>query len=387
MFLKNIIEICILGESTERFLNMCSYHNIKLFDVRKTEDGCFMKIHASDFFLLKNIIKKSHVKVRIVRKEGIYFQFKKQAKRKIFFIASFFCLLLLWIGSRFLWGIKIEGNYAVTDDLIIDYLQENGIYYGMPLSQISIYDLKTNLRNTYDEITWVSIYLEGTNLHISLKENDTIKPKTPSISTHTDLITDETGIVESVLVRKGTAMVKVGDEVTKGDILISGKIEISGEDGTIQEIRSCKADGDVSLLYNYPIEERISLEYLTKEYTGRSMEKKELFYFDKQLPIPKFKIPYIKYDSISEKMEFPIFDFFSLPLEIKNIIYREYQMIKKKHTNSEAEKLLTKNLDKIIVSLEEKGVQIIEKNVKINTNSAYLYMTGNLVVRKTIPVK
>ena len=38
-------------------------------------------------------------------------------------------------------------------------------------------------------------------------------------------------------------------------------------------------------------------------------------------------------------------------------------------------------MDKIILSLEEKGVQIIEKNVKIRTNGAYLSMTGNLTVR------
>ena len=47
----------------------------------------------------------------------------------------------------------------------------------------------------------------------------------------------------------------------------------------------------------------------------------------------------------------------------------------------EAEKLLNEKLDKIILSLEEKGVQIIEKNVKISTNSAYMYLTGDLTVR------
>ena len=381
MFFKNVIEICVCGDNTERFLNMCSFHDIRLFNVRITEEGCYMNIPADDFFSIKNIVKKSGVKVKIVRKEGILFRIKKQAKRKIFFIASFLCLLLLWIGSHFLWGIRITGNYAITDDLIQEFLQTQGIYYGMPLSKIPIFELKTNLRNTYDEITWVSIYLEGTNLHISLKENDTLTVPKNLESGSADLIADQTGIVDSIVVRQGTPMVVNGAEVSKGDVLISGKIEIPAEDGTVKENRYCKADGDVYLIYDYPILENISLEYLSKEYTGNYVEKFDLYIQDKLIQMPHFKIPYIKYDSIVENIEYPVIDLLSLPLKIKKNRYQEYQIIKKKYTNSEAEKLLKENLDKIILSLEEKGVQIIEKNVKINTNSVYLSLTGNLTVK------
>ena len=384
MVFKNIVELCVRGENTERFLNMCSYHKIKIFDIRKTNIECYLKICATDFFAIKDIVRKSGVNVKILQKKGIYFYIKKQAKRTVFAITSCLCLFLLWISSHFLWGIKIEGNYSVTDDLITDYLQQSGIYYGMPLSEIPIEELKTNLRNAYDEITWISIYLEGTNLYIALKENDTIKPENTAITSYSDVIADETGIVESVFVRQGTGMVTVGDEVTKGDILISGKVEIPVEDGTVKETRLCKADGDVYIVYDYPVEERISLEYLSREYTGKFIEKKEFYFFNKHIPIPFFKIPYIKYDTIGETIEIPILELLSIPLEIKSIKYREYQILKKKYTNSEAEKLLKENLDKIILSLEEKGIQIIEKNVKINTNSVYLSMTGNLTLKKNV---
>ena len=56
-------------------------------------------------------------------------------------------------------------------------------------------------------------------------------------------------------------------------------------------------------------------------------------------------------------------------------------MKRKKYTNPEAEKLLNKKLDKIFLSLEEKGVQIIEKNVKIETNSVYSTMSGSLTLK------
>ena len=384
MFLENIIEICVYGESVERFINMCSYHKIQFFNIRKTKDACYMKMYASDFFSIKEIVKKSGVKIKIIKKEGISFQIKKQVKRKTFCIASFFCLFLLWISSHFLWGIQITGNHSVTNDMIKDYLQANGIYYGMPLSKIPIYEIKTKLRNTYDQITWVSIYLKGANLQISIKEDDSIKPKFNSDISYSNIISDENGIVESILVRTGTGMVSVGDEVAKGDILISGKIDIEAEDGTIKETQHCNADGEVTIIYDYPVLERISMEYLDKEYTGRSVKRIEIFLNNQLFSFSLFKIPYIKYDTLTKTTELPLLNVFSIPANIKTSLYREYYIHRKKYTLEEAEKLINDNLNKIILTLEEKGVQIIEKNVRIDTNSAYLSMTGNLKLKKII---
>lgn len=384
MHFKNIVEISIQGNNIERFLNMCSFHDIKLFHIQMEEDKCYVSIYAKDFFFLKNIVKKSNVKIRIIKKQGLFFHLKKQTKKKTFVIASFLCLFLLWIGSHFLWGIQIEGNYTVTNDLIIEFLQNQGIYYGMPLSEIPIYDLKINLRNTYDDITWVSIYLEGTNLHISLKENDTLTFDNPQETLPMDLIAKQDGIVDSIIVRQGTPLVKAGDVVKKGDILISSKIEITADDGTIKEIKDCKADGDICVIYDYPIFEKQSLEYLTKEYTKKYVEKYDFYIDNKPIKIPHLKIPYIKYDCLVETINIPILDLLSLPLKIKKNQYREYNVVKKKYSHLEAEKLLKEKLDKIILSLEEKGVQIIEKNVKINTNSVYLTLIGNLTLKENV---
>ena len=380
MLLNSIVELKISGDQTERFLNMCSYHKIRLFDIQRKEQNCFIKIYADDFFNLKDICRKTHVKIKITHKKGLYFLILKYTKKQIFFITAFLSFLVFCIASRFLWGIKIEGNQTITNDLITDYLQENGIHYGMPLSQIPIYELKTNIRNTYDEIKWVSIYLKGTNLHITIKENDTVKPDS-NLSSYSDLIAPENGVVDSIVVRQGTPMVKEGDEVAKGDILITGKVDIIADDYTIKDTYLCNADGDVYLIYEYPIQEQFSLEYLLKEYTGNEIQRNKLYFNNQLIPIPYPPIPYIKYDSLTENIDYPLNNILSIPISLKQTTYREYQVIRKKYTSIEAEKLLNKKLDKIFLSLEEKGVQIIEKNVKINTNSAYSSATGTLKLK------
>ena len=58
--------------------------------------------------------------------------------------------------------------------MLRDYLQINGIHYGMLLKEIPLNQLKTDIRNEYPQINWVSIYLEGTTLQIDIKENDNV---------------------------------------------------------------------------------------------------------------------------------------------------------------------------------------------------------------------
>ena len=105
-------------------------------------------------------------------------------------------------------------------------------------------------------------------MQVSIKENDTtIYPNTPkNQSDH--IIAPVSGIIDYVLLRQGTLLVKEGMEVKKGDILIEGKVEIPSEDGTIKSTTYCKADGDIYLIYSYPVNESLPYNYQEKVYSG-----------------------------------------------------------------------------------------------------------------------
>jgi len=255
------------------------------------------------------------------------------------------------MASHFLWSVEITGNERVTDDLMQDFLKQHGIYYGMPLKKIPMYDLKTDLRNQYDEITWVSMKLNGTCLDISVKENQDIYSDVSGAEKEAmSLIAPADGVIEQILLREGTVLKKEGDEVRKGEVIIEGKVNIPAEDGTIKETRYCKADGDVWILYDYPVSKKLLLEYKTKIYTGKEMKKILIYGKKSKLGLDLRKIPYLKYDYIEETIELPLLDILSFPLEIKKITYRDYIIQKKKYTLEEANKILS----------EECGVEILD---------------------------
>ncbi len=381
MKLKTSIQISITGEQTERFLNMCAHHSIHLYNIKKHDNYYCASMNPACFFSLKSIAKKSNVKIKIIAKDGPFFYFQTIKKESIFLLFPLLCILVIWMSSHYLWNIQLTGNISLTQDIIRDYLHGNGIHYGMPLKDIPINELKFNIRNEYPQINWVSIYLEGTTLQIAVKENDNKIYESPAQDIREDLIAPCDGIIESVLVRNGTAAVKVGDEVSKGQSLILGEYQIPAEDGIIKETKYCKADGDVTIICTYPITESLSLIHQTKEYTGRKTGKMEIIYNNTSYMFPTSKISYLNYEVITEVKEYPLLTILSIPIKINHKTYFEYFHKEEKYSKEETEKMLNNKLSEICKTFIEKGVQIIEKNVKIETNSVYSTMSGSLTLR------
>lgn len=64
---------------------------------------------------------------------------------------------------------------------------------------------------------------------------------------------------------------------------------------------------------------------------------------------------------------------FYLPFYIQTDIYREYQMKNHKIDKKEAKKMAADNLELFLSKLEEKGLQIIEKNVMMDKRKIVIY--------------
>ena len=379
IFLKSYVCITVSGSQVNRFINLCANRQIELRDICESNGSYSMKLWVKDFFRIKDILKKTGSRIRITQKQGFHFWLKKQAKRKIFFAGPFLCLFLLWFLSRFLWSVEVVGNRQLTEDMLDDFLKEQGVYYGMPLDEIPLQEIKLKLREEYEEINWVSVSVEGTGLEIRLKENDVWTRERENLP-GTNLIAPTDGVVTDILVRQGTAVVKKGDEVKKGDTLIEGKVEIPDQDGVVKKIEYCQGDGDVWILSKEPLREKVELLYEKREYSGAEKTRHYLEVEEKKLGAGLGKIPYIYYDIVEERENLRLFGEVYLPLTICTKTFREFTLVEAKYSEQEAKEILMKRMEKIITTLEEKGVQIIEKNVKIIPNSVSMSLQGDITV-------
>lgn len=56
--------------------------------------------------------------------------------------------------------------------MLLQFLQEENVYYGTYTGQVDIDAVEKKLRDTYPFLTWVSLRVQGTRLYVSVREND-----------------------------------------------------------------------------------------------------------------------------------------------------------------------------------------------------------------------
>ena len=388
-FMKGYLLIKVSCFSPERFMNLCSNHNIFLWDIENYGEYYMMKISLKGFYQIKGITRKTGTRVVITKRYGLPFLSPRMWRRRIF-LAGLLGSLFFWMWmSRYIWAIEVEGNYYVTTDIFQDFLYENGFQVGMKKDDVVIEQLEKNIRSEFDIVTWTSARIDGTRLLIQVKENDLISvqdkaPEKAQEGEGIDLVAGKEGEVVSIVTRSGTPKVSAGDMVKEGDVLVEGGIPIMNEDGTVRKYEYCRADADILLRCVYRLTEDIDEKYEQKQYTGKEKKRPFVMVGTKKVNIPDFGGEYEEFDVVEEKDQLKLFENYYLPLYFGCDHIREYVTEEKIYKKEEVKGLFEEKIKKFIESLQEKGVQIIEKNVTINKVSGVWKMKVDfLAVEKT----
>ena len=64
-FLYGYVIIKVYGKGAERFINICLRRNIDVWNIKPFDDGIEMCIYIKDFFHIRQVRKKSNVKIKI----------------------------------------------------------------------------------------------------------------------------------------------------------------------------------------------------------------------------------------------------------------------------------------------------------------------------------
>lgn len=390
-YLQGYLTIRVQGFSPERFMNLCSNHHLFLWNIVNYGDYYTMNISLKNFYRLKGLTRKTGTRVVITGRYGLPFLSVRMWRRRIF-IAGLLGSLAFWIWmSGFIWAVEIEGNYFVTTDVFQDFLDTNGVRIGIKKRQIDIETLEESIREEFDIVTWTSAKIDGTRLLIQIKENDLIKMEgekkkreEKQEDTGMDLVAEKDGVIVSMVTRNGIPLVKAGAEIKKGDILVEGGVPIYNDDGTIKRYDYCAADADIMLQCIYSLTEEIDEKHKEKRYTAKEKKQPFLIVGTKEISLPILGKRFEKCDVIEEKHQLKIFKNYYLPMYIGRRLVREYEVEEEIYTKEQVKELFEEKIQKFIETLQEKGVQIIEKNVTIKRASGTWKMDADfLAVEKT----
>ena len=290
------VRMLITGLNTERFLNMLIQDGIKLYSVKFCDKGIYVKLSVDDYKKIRKAVRITGVHTVIVKRYGIRFRIFEYRKRYFFVIGGLlFIILNIFLTGR-IYKIKIEGNVFYSDEEIYEYIQNEGVDYGHRADDIDCTLLEQGIRNNFENISWVSVNISGSSLKINVRENKGViidsKGDAPC-----DIIAEKDGQITEMIVRAGTPMVKVGDMVTKGTVLVSSKVDYNGIYGDSFGGRYVTADADIMIKVSDTYNKVTNRKYEVREYTGRTMTVNGVKLMDYYMIFNSEKCKYERYDT------------------------------------------------------------------------------------------
>lgn len=386
--MDNYVVVKVITDTKERFLNLCRHREITPWNITSQEDGFIANFSKTDFMQLRDIVRKTNSKVRVIKKKGIGFILFKYRKHYSFFAGILISIGILYTLGLFVWNISFEGNISYTSSFLLKYLNDKGIIVGTRIDNINCEEIEHMIRSDYADITWVAAKITGTSLVISIKENDGAiqavdnysEAVNNNISEARDIIATENGIIHSIITRNGTPKVAVGDEVSSGQVLVSGMVEVYDDFGSVASTYNVKADADIYIDTTVNYYDELVLKHDIKNYTGR---KQQDYYID----FPDYEIfmglhfgKYEEYDTIMEVYPVVIGGSFFLPIRVGKKTTREYKTETTVYTQEEATQILEEKFNTYINELKQNDVQIIDNNVQITPNEELYKCEGSVHV-------
>lgn len=293
---------------------------------------------------------------------------------------------IIYAFSCYVWKIEICGNSVLSEDTICRYLEQEKIRVGAAKKDIDCEELEADIRQHFSNVIWTSVRLEGTKLTVDVKENlVTAEPdeKEPEEKeTAKDIVADKTATILQIVTRSGTPQVKAGEKVKKGKILVSGRIDILNDAKEVVDYQYCKADADILAQTSYTYQYEVPKKIQKKVYTGEEKKHYFLWYHNKYIGFSGKKISYRLYEKESEKTQLRLFKNFYLPFYLQKDTYKEYRIKTYEVGKKEAKAIAAKNLEVFLSKLEEKGLQITEKNVIMDTESNEYLFQGTILAEE-----
>ncbi len=358
-YILGYVNIEVEGYFIERFINICNSKKIFLWNMKRKHSTIIrLNIGIRDFKRIKEVAKKTKCRVKIQKKRGIPFILHKYKKRKIF--AIFFILLIIAVIalSNFIWNIEVTGNNKISTEEIIKDLADDNFKIGTSKTNLNTKNIIDKIRLKRSDLAWMGIEIKGTNAVVKIVEAD-LKPDIIKEEEYCNIVATKDAMIVKINAQNGTAVVKEGDIVTKGTVLIQGWLE-----GQFTGIRYVHANGEVQAKVWYSQKVSVPLKQSKKIKTGKEENKYSVKINNFEINLPKGVPKFQNYDTIETSKKLKLFSDFYLPIEINQKTYQEYEEQEITYSIEEAKELGIAQADE---SLKEQieGKQVTNK--KINT--------------------
>ena len=190
---------------------------------RINSDGT-ITVKERDFEKIQNLLS-GRVDFSYSSVKGIYGFFKELNNKWVLISAFAVSLLIMLFSSSVVWDIRVEGNENITDSEIIVALYECGFEIGDFWFKKDLDSIESGVLDKNENLSWLNINRRGNVAYIKLlekEEND--RGQIKEEAGYSNILSNCDCVIEEITVKSGIAVVKPGDVVKKGDLLVIGSL-------------------------------------------------------------------------------------------------------------------------------------------------------------------
>ena len=376
-FILGYVRVTISGDYPERFLNLCAANGITVWNVSRNGKTLSCSMFARDYRYVRRFRRKSGTRLKIKRRKGAPFIYNRYKHRKGLMVGLALFIAFLTVMPKFVWSVEVSGNEKTDTQTIIRAAEKIGIKSGAKLSDIDPDNLRPTLLVELSELSWAAINIEGSRITLDVRER--LEPETVSDDTPCNLVETRDGIITSVFIKKGSAAVKVGDAVRKGDLLAMGTVEYGDQSTVIRH-----SMGEIYAETTREITVKSPLTVIRSVPTGKVKTKRVFEIFGLEIPLYLGSERY-DYTSSANKTTLMSGDM-ELPLSIVTAQFYEVDKTKVKLTSEKA-KENAKNEFKALEKRQLDGITVKDKKLSFTEKDGYVILTASYVCEENIAIE
>ena len=226
--IKGIQSIEISGAMPEQFINACAKMGIELWELRRL-DACTVSASAWEKQMkdIDKLAAKCSCEIKLIKLRGGSSYRNRLRRRRTGIICAVTSMLLLLVSGLFVWEVELQGCEKLGRGAVMRALEECGLCRGSYWPALSQDALRSRMMEKLPQIAWMTVNVEGSRAKVYIRERSE-KPEIYKDSSPVDIVALRTGIVRELSVLGGTALVREGQCVLEGDVLISCSREGGG---------------------------------------------------------------------------------------------------------------------------------------------------------------
>lgn len=357
-YILGYLNISVEGYYIERFINICKNNKIAIWNIKRDKDiKLYLRIGIRDFKNVCKVAKKTKCKIKIVSKRGVPFLVHKYKKRKVFLVLLILLVFLMFLSSNFVWNVDIQEEKGQQIENIMQDIEESGLKIGELKSKVNTKEIINKIRLKRKDIAWIGIQLKGTNAIVKLVKADE-KPDIIDENDYCSIVSDKSGVITKINAQSGTANVKVGDTVNKGDIVINGWME-----GKYTGIRYVHAKGEIEAKVWYTKSKKVLYNATERKETGEVENKYSIKFNNFEINLNKRVSKFEIYDTINTENKFKLFSDFYLPISIVKSTNKEVEEVQKTYDVEQAKNVGVEELQRELDNEIENKENIVNKNI------------------------